>query len=298
MRRTLCVAVACFALAAPFAADAYTPSEWTYFVWPYEYDASSQTWYYFGESDEQWCVELSTGSWSSLGSSALASGWVYWQWPYAFGWNSGSWFYARESDTQWCLNLSSGGWSLLGESSSGGPGFEVGGLVSLGANPSAGRTVELRTAEKTLVDTTTSTAQGRYLFTDVENGTYRVGCRTEGEYVGSSRRIVVDGSDVSADVPVFNALHLLQPANDSTVTTHSPMFTWQELPGAVRYTFFLFTADWSPLEEIEEIAATSYQTTRTLTDGQDYNWYVSAWDAGGYEIGLAPRPFWFTVDAP
>jgi hypothetical protein len=114
MRKNPLVFAFAIGLAISINASGYRPSGWTYGAWPYVYDAPSQSWYYMNESDTQWCVEMFTGQWRTLGFSPLAAGWTYWQWPYAFDWDSGSWFYLNESDVQWCCNLSPGTWSRLG----------------------------------------------------------------------------------------------------------------------------------------------------------------------------------------
>ena len=73
MKKKLCIASILFALLAPVVANAYRPGNWTYSMWPYSYDQPTASWMYFNEGDSQWCVDLSSGSWSQLASSSLSS---------------------------------------------------------------------------------------------------------------------------------------------------------------------------------------------------------------------------------
>jgi hypothetical protein len=164
-----------------FAQAFYTPSGWTYFMWPYAYDTSSQSWRYFNESDTQWCVDMSTEHWSLLGTSQLASGWVYWGWPYAYGWDSGLWFYFNESDVQWVLDLSSDTWNRLGEA--GGESFSYD--ISFDVGDSDPLTAQISLDDQPLAITVTALTL---------NGTYHTGTQETTSHASSM--ISVDTTEI------------------------------------------------------------------------------------------------------
>jgi hypothetical protein len=40
---------------------------WTYYAWPFMYSLNRDAWFYVNESDQPWCVKMSTGAWSRFG---------------------------------------------------------------------------------------------------------------------------------------------------------------------------------------------------------------------------------------
>lgn len=106
------------------SASAHRPVGWSYFSWPYAYESSTRTWFYYNASDYQWCADMSTGRWQLMGSSGVTSGWTYWQWPYAFNASTGRWYFMANNN-QWFANLASGQWRRLGDDSGGLPAGKV-----------------------------------------------------------------------------------------------------------------------------------------------------------------------------
>jgi len=107
---------AAIALLAASRADAWHPSGWSFFAWPYAYDLSQTAWSYMNESDTQWCLDLTTAQWSPWGQQGSPrSGWNYFMLPYVFSSSTGHWYYLNGADTLYSVNLRTGRWTLFGE---------------------------------------------------------------------------------------------------------------------------------------------------------------------------------------
>ncbi len=116
MRKWLAVALlaVAFVLGGVSESQAWRPSGWVYFKYPYAYERNSGDWYWFNTSDTQWVHGFSAGGWQHLDASALANGWSWQAWPYAFSKANSSWYYLNQVDGQWVINLSTGVWTVFG----------------------------------------------------------------------------------------------------------------------------------------------------------------------------------------
>ncbi len=86
-----------------------------FFDWPYAYEQSTDTWYYFSENDTLWVNGLGGEGWKKLKNSALIQGWSYFNGAdYAYAYTNNTWYYISKDDRQWVCNQSSGKWRIFG----------------------------------------------------------------------------------------------------------------------------------------------------------------------------------------
>ncbi len=98
------------------ATQAFQPSGWVYFNWPWAYENSSRDWHWFKTDDVQWVHGYAPADgWRRIGQSGLANGWTYHAWPFVYCQNNNAWYYVNEADTQWVVNMRTGAWSDFGE---------------------------------------------------------------------------------------------------------------------------------------------------------------------------------------
>lgn len=98
-------------------AQAWQPTGWSWWSWPYAYEISSGDWYWFNTADTQWAYGYPPGSgWQEIDQGGLATRWSWWSWPYAYDSEGGAWYYLNEADTQWCVNMRTGEWGEFGQS--------------------------------------------------------------------------------------------------------------------------------------------------------------------------------------
>lgn len=87
---------------------------------------------------------------------------------------------------------------------------------------------------------------------------------------------------------------LLSPAAGSFQSPNGPLFTWDPVNAAVRYTVEVRRVNATSLVVNQSTPATAWATTSTLADGQ-YEWRVTAWNTSNGSLGSSA---WrrFTVD--
>ncbi len=116
MRKWLAVSVLAvvFVLGGVRESEAWQPSGWVYFNYPYVYDPGAGDWNWLNTSDTLWVNGFTAGGWTTLDVSGMASGWSFFNWPYAYCAANGSWYFMNNHDTQWTVNLGAGLWSVFG----------------------------------------------------------------------------------------------------------------------------------------------------------------------------------------
>lgn len=98
-------------------AEAWRPTNWVCFMWPWAYESPSGDWYWFetGTGERQWVHGYPPADgWRPLPESGLAQGWSWHDWPYAYSHRTMAWYYLNQGDVQWCVNMRTGVWSLFG----------------------------------------------------------------------------------------------------------------------------------------------------------------------------------------
>ncbi len=103
---------------------------------------------------------------------------------------------------------------------------EVSGIVTDGTNPIAGATVSIKGSETT----TTTDAEGKFTFNDIDPGTYTLVCTAEG-YAKTEREITVESEKTTADITMkaLKAINITgtivnaasQPVNEAKVTVNA-----------------------------------------------------------------------------
>jgi hypothetical protein len=181
-------------------------------------------------------------------------------------------------------------------------GVTVKGTVFYSTTPIVGMLVELRadSGSGPLIATTTSSPGGEYAFTGVPAGTHGLIPRgaSAGYIDGPVFTLVVAGANVVKYLYLEKPITLLEPAQDSLVTTPSPRFCWAGLPEAAGYALQVNrTSDWAVAEYNYDITDTCYTTTAVLEAGVHYTWMVEAADSAGHRVGRTAHWFHFTVGA-
>jgi hypothetical protein len=97
----------------------YAPAGWVYFDWPWAFDASSGTWYWFSlasSGEEQWVYGFGGASagWNTLSESGVAQGWGFFDWPWAYSANDDAWSYLQEGGGQLAVDMAEGNWYQFG----------------------------------------------------------------------------------------------------------------------------------------------------------------------------------------
>jgi formylglycine-generating enzyme required for sulfatase activity len=115
-------------------AQAWRPSGWTWWDWPWVCDAASGDWHWFSPGDSQWIYANPPGNdWALLPQSGIAHGWSYWNGDWALDNEEGTWCWRNTVDAQWCVNMRTDQWSLLGQVSAEGEYL----VVDLSGGPAA-----------------------------------------------------------------------------------------------------------------------------------------------------------------
>lgn len=110
------ILAAVLVLAFGLQARAWVPTGWVYQQGSYSYSLNEGGWYFSDPIARVWCNNLTSGAWTPLDQSPVASGWNYYQYPYVYSYGGGSWFYCHISDVRvWCYSFSQGLWSEFGE---------------------------------------------------------------------------------------------------------------------------------------------------------------------------------------
>ncbi len=92
--------------------------------------------------------------------------------------------------------------------------------------------------------------------------------------------------DLHHDVYVLTTFALTFPPNNATISSASPIFMWEPVEEAERYTFRLVgTEDGALVEEASSIATNSHIVATELTRGVRYTWHVIAWDENDRAVG-------------
>jgi hypothetical protein len=86
---------------------------------------------------------------------------------------------------------------------------------------------------------------------------------------------------------------LLSPLGETTSDTR-PQFSWQPLPGAIRYSVAIVDARLHPVQRSPALRTTTWRPRRPLRRGRTYLWQVTATVHGGSKI-VASEPGKLTV---
>lgn len=171
-------------------------------------------------------------------------------------------------------------------------GQTIQGTVYYSTTPVAGIQINLyaQTVTNPPLATTVSDNAGRYVLTNIPAGTYILEVLPPtNDWVGKNyilQDMTGEGTG-TLDVYVRKNINVLQPKADAVLITPQPVFCWQPLEEAVRYSVQIIRRnDYSRVEYQENIPSTCYQTTSVLKVGATYEWFLSAWDADGREIGV------------
>jgi hypothetical protein len=79
----------------------------------------------------------------------------------------------------------------------------------------------------------------------------------------------------------------VKPANNSTVASATPVFVWDEVPGAIRYYINVSDVNWTRIWDKDGFTSTSISfnadgtATGNLVQGTEYFWSITAYDANG-----------------
>jgi len=176
----------------------------------------------------------------------------------------------------------------------------VEGVVSYGYTPLPNVTVELivgASATAPPLQSTQTDLSGRYRFCNVAPGVYwlkRYG--PTAEYIGwTASQITMGGSNLIKNLDLPKKMTLLTPANGATIYTTVPTLTWQANPEAGRYTMQINkTADWTLIEQRNNIVGTAYQVAAPLQTWMSYTWRIDAY-TGTHWVGTTHDDFEFTT---
>src|SRR5207253_11041216 len=102
-------------------------------------------------------------------------------------------------------------------------------------------------------------------------------------FIGQSLQVNAGENVQNVTLRLSKILQLLQPANNSTVSTTTPTLSWQAFPGAVRYHVQLNETATDQLI-ISGDTTSTMMVTPVLTSGRTYRWLVDAYDADGIRI--------------
>lgn len=180
-------------------------------------------------------------------------------------------------------------------------GVVVSGTVYYSTTPLSNVKVELISGTVTSPATfsTTTSISGTYAFISVPAGNYwlKVYGPTS-EYIGwSAISLVVQDQNIQRDFHLAKVMTLISPAQNSLVEDTKPLFCWQGLPEATKYTFQLNkTSDWTLVDFVHNIRTTCFKTTAVLTNSVQFTWQVDAYDIYGSHIGTTNAAFRFTVN--
>lgn len=102
------------------------------------------------------------------------------------------------------------------------------------------------------------------------------------------------------DIYLRKILTILQPQSGTVLITSHPTFCWEPLAEAASYTLQIILNSGSLVEYQTNLTSTCYETAYALQVGSTYVWLLSAYDAGGREIGFndAPVAYTFQIHTP
>lgn len=102
------------------------------------------------------------------------------------------------------------------------------------------------------------------------------------------------------DVYLRKRMTVLQPGMGAILINPHPVFCWEPLPEAVRYSLQINLYQSDLIEYTTSITSTCYEAINTLLVGSTYEWFLRAFDRNGVEIGnnLLPTAKLFQIYTP
>ncbi len=181
------------------------------------------------------------------------------------------------------------------------PGLSISGKVYYDTSPLAGVTVDLgrgATWPPSWERSTQSAADGSYAFPNLSPDNYYIRMNgLGGEFISGSNSypIEVTEFDVVRDLYMPKVLNLLSPADGSIDVSQNPTLLWSENPDAARYAVNVYQVNpWQNVYSTWVIDGTSHTVEASLTQGEEYSWYVDAVNSQWNQVG--DSPWWnFTV---
>jgi len=176
--------------------------------------------------------------------------------------------------------------------------YSISGTVFFSTTPLDNILLELTRDGEYIPISNTTTTNGTYSFSNVTLGTYWITAYgPTPEYVPSMDYTVeVIDQNITRNIYLPKLLNLLNPENDSNVTTSRPTFSWEAFPNASRYSISVHELSnwtWSVWEDSQ---FTNYTLQTELSDGKEYDWNIYAKDANDHVIGAAFPPWSFKVN--
>jgi hypothetical protein len=173
------------------------------------------------------------------------------------------------------------------------------GRVVWGTQPAPGAAVELRDGawasdSATVLRQTTADASGLFTVTAAPVGEYGLVARWPdgGANMAAVTPVQIAAGEDLTDVTVWLAkeIGLLEPLSGAVVEG-TPMLRWQPLEEASLYRVMVIDAGTTALLVDEQIEATEFAVTETLTPGRTYQWLAQGLDEDGMLLGEVDSTF-------
>lgn len=176
-------------------------------------------------------------------------------------------------------------------------GAQISGTVYYSTTPLAGYTVHLYDSHFTVLQSATTDPYGHYAFVGVADGSYHLGAGSDAVYLGSWSGVTVAGVDRVFNIYRQKCINLLSPPCYATVPDASPLFIWDSLPEARKYSFQLnVTSSWALLD-YTYVPRRFYRTDAVLDEGVEHTWQITAFDANDHYVGYSLVDFRVTSTA-
>ena len=108
-----------------------------------------------------------------------------------------------------------------------------------------------------------------------------------------------DSAVTSPATPEANRRFALLGPTGATISETRPEFSWQALPGAIRYSVAIVDARLHPVQRSPALRTTVWRPRRPLRRGRTYLWQVTATLRGGTKVvASAPGTLTETADVP
>lgn len=164
-------------------------------------------------------------------------------------------------------------------------GFTVSGTLYYSQSPAEGVVAYISSIGQVNTD-----PQGHYELGPMPAGTYDLCFDGQPEYGAFCNIDLVVSDDIAyPDLYITKYIGLLSPEPDAVWASRSPTFVWQSLAEAATYTLWVFHRlpglEVEMVEQVENLADTTYTITGELVPAEDYAWQVSAYDESGHPVG-------------
>lgn len=181
----------------------------------------------------------------------------------------------------------------------------VTGRVVWGTTPIPGAGIQLKQQGDyytlPVLASTTTGSDGRFSLQNPPIGQFMVyAVSPSSEYwdwVGRGVTIISGQAVDVGELALSKKLQLISPPNGGVISTSTPTLQWASFPGIARYDVYVFNHATSQRVFLQSTQGTQIVVAPPLQIGQQYEWFVDAYDSAGRQIAYWSS-WYFTVQAP